>query len=502
LGAKYKESGGGASTGLANDFTGWLRGLLNTGTAQGGQQPAQPYDGRPRPNFGETYGFDGGSPRRDFGGFAQQPDGFDAPGSGLQNTAADSFNNANPTASTQGFSDVINNFLNGNFGSGVDTSGLKTPQTGFNFAPLQQSNVNFGNYNTNALKNFNAQNQIVNAPGSIVGDAGLQGSIGGLNKIGSYSPQQMLEFSKNFGAGAVNVPGAAGNVALDRPDLSQYTAELDRNKLFDSADLRARFGASGGASFGTPAAMAEGNFLAATNAKNATTLADIGRQQQMLGLQRDQLNTGNYNNWAGNVTQAGIAGLGNQTQMFGNMLGNQVNAYGKAGDLQLSALSDDAGNQLKADMANAVNNMTAQGLNLDAIAKATGLDLDTLNAIVNQNTANMGAFNTNQGLQANNQLGTNEINMNSLAKALGLDQDWAKFGVNTQGNMAQTIMQLLQNMSMPGIAPRQGYMKPSGFQNVVSGLQGIAGAVAPFNPFGGIGSFGGGSKSGGGGGLE
>lgn len=584
MGAKYKESGGGPATGLANDWVKFLQGGLNSGSF-GGYQPqgAQPYGGRPRPNtsYGQMTqglnigqqqgpmdnfmradptgraqnamqtiagnvaggsgigGMQGMSGQNQFGGangsrsegmnpalggantfgsggvqgfgggmqnmmagqqgldpqaIAANPQGYaqfqqQAAQNGYnygpqgQNMGGPNVGPSNPFApqgqqqSQGGLGGGIDKFVNGDFNSpqwGVDTSGLQSQYGGFNFQPFEQSNVDFGSWQ-NPLQGFSANAQQVNP--NIAQNENLQGSIGGLQNIGMSNPQDIYNFTKNFGSGAV--PGAAPGVSMGNVNIAPYQALLDRRRQMGLEDNRARFGAAGGAAFGTPAAFAESNFLNENAATDAAAMADIGRAQQSLNLQEGQINSQNYNNWQDNVTRA----LQNQTGLFGSMYGNNIDALKGAGSLQLGALGQDASTGL----ANAGNNLQAQGLNLNALTNQGQLGMQNLNSQFNQNAQNQNAFNQYQGMQSNNQFNTNQLNSQNLAQALGLNLQGQGMNMN-QGNinnqmqmgMLENIMNQMAGMAGKGITQRQGYMQPGFAQQALGAVTGLAGAAAPF----------------------
>jgi hypothetical protein len=61
---------------------------------------------------------------------------------------------------------------------------------------------------------------------------------------------------------------------------------IQRQSERDVADLRARFGASGGTAFGTPAAVGESLFRAETGPRIAAALGELGLRGQALDAQR------------------------------------------------------------------------------------------------------------------------------------------------------------------------------------------------------------------------
>lgn len=470
MGAKTKEVGGGPSTGLANDFVGFLRQGLGSGTF-------------------------GGAPSNQGQGQMNRPRGI---GAGLnavrnmlpgrQQTAADNFGRANPQGATEGIGGVINKFLSGDFGDksySVDTGGLKNMAGGggYDFQGFNVPQVDFSGFNTNALQGFNANQPGLNLPNA-TGNQQMQGFLGGLQNIGNMGPESIL---KQFGLGPGALPQAGqANFNLGNANIAPYENFLAREQAKGQGDLRARFGAQGGSSFGTPAAFAEGNFLAESGARNAATLSDIGRAQQGLELQRQQgmagIDAQNYGSYLDALSRGGQTGA--------SLLGSQVSALGQGA----SSLLGGFGLEQEGMLGQRGQDISSAGLNLDALSKATGLDLQALQAQVGQNVDTGGLFNQFQQMGAQNQLGNRGLDIDAMSKALGLDlqglgqqQNWDLGTLGMQQGMGNTLMQLLQNMSMPGIAQRQTIQQPSTFQNAMGVVTGLAGAAAPF--FGPAGMF-------------
>jgi len=503
-GAKTETVGGGPSTGLANDFTSFLRTGLREGFGQPqqqGQMPAQGPSGffNPQGGFGsigtlpgffgnapvlKDQGFPGGGPvNGTFGSLGNT--GFN------QNTPQTNFATANPLNQTNTVGGAINNQLSGNITGGptsVDTSGLKNManQPGFQFGNLQLPNVDYSQFNTggidaigNQLQNFNANQPGFNS--NIAGNPGLQNALGNLTNASNSS----LEYIKSLLGGNVGPGAGTFNATLGPVDTSAEQNFLAREQAKGQADLRARFGAGGGASFGTPAAFAEGNFLAESGARNAAALADITRQYQGLDLQR-QLGEGQIN-----------------TQRIGDLLNAQSNARGIGAGLFGSGISglasgantlaDVLGTSGQLNLGARGQDIQSSGLNLDAIARAGQLagqagqlNLDALNAQSAQQTNAGQLFNQNQGIQAGNQIDNRNAAINALGQALGIDfsglqlgQQQQQFNAQNQGNIIGQLLAAFQNLSLPGIPQAQTVSKPSTAQNILSGVTGLIGAASP-----------------------
>lgn len=448
MGDKQVEVGGGPATGLADNFVKFLQGGLQNGRF--------------------------GAPK---GQYAGQFPGTGNAGGSAQTTAEDAAGRAAPYSTTEGIGNVLDKFLNGDFGDqkyGVDTTGLKSNQGGgIDFSKFKLPGaIDLSGFNTDALKNFNSTITpgSDNAP-SVTGNTDFQSLLAQLKAS----------------AGGGNVAGARPgdvNIGLGSVDLSPYTAQLDRAKNADKADLRARFGASGGAAFGTPGAVAEGNFDAATNAANASTLADIGLKQQGLNVQAaigsGQINAQNYGTWLDSVTKSDVANK--------NALASGLDSVARAAGTDAANFVSMRGQDLQAKIASGQ-------LSLDAISKATGLDLDALNAGIAQNKSIGDMLNTRAGIESNSQVQNRGMDIDALAKALGLDLSGQQLGENArqanqsaQGNTLNQLMNLLAQLSGKGISQRQTVNKPGLGSQILGGLTGIAGAVSPFAHGSGFGS--------------
>jgi len=127
------------------------------------------------------------------------------------------------------------------------------------------------------------------------------------------------------------------------------------------------------------------------------------------------------------------------------------------------------------------------GLNLDALTSGLGMDLGSLNA-QSQQGINIGQLmNQYQGMRSDNQLGAAGLDANILNQILGhqdqaagLNENQRQFDVSSQGGMLNNLLQMFMGLSGKGLSQRETYQSPSTFQNVLGGITGIAGAVAPF----------------------
>lgn len=416
MGGGYKEYGGGAATGLSNDFISSLQSILKGGG---------------------------------------------------QNGAMDAVGKSNPVASTKGFAGNVNKFINGDFGGGdyqVDTSQLKAQAgDGFKFDEFNPQTVDFSKFDNSGLKGFKSSvsggpldTDLANNPLFKDSLSTLKTFTGGSSPIGQAAP--------GFGIASYGSPG-----------VDAATKLLERNKAKNVADLRARFGADGGMSFGTPAAYAEGNFLAEADAQNANTIANLARSDAALDLERalgvGQINAQNYKSFADNSssifnTKAGAAS---------NLVGNVGDLIKAGGNLGLGARGQDIDAALGSGK-----------LNLEALSAATGYDLDALKAASAQGISIGELINQNQGMRANNQAQNKGLNIEALSKVLGFDLEGKSLGENArqfntsqQGDFIRNIMNIMAELSGKGIAQRQGVMKPSFGSQLVKGVTGLATAAAP-----------------------
>lgn len=410
LGPKTSEVGGGAATGLSDDYFNFLKQGLSSGHF-GGQ------------NTGTTPQGGAGGGLSDTGGI------YHGGGGG-------------------GLGDVLDQFLNGHFGNqkyGVDTSGLKGNQGGgIDFGSFNPSTVDFSKFDSSINTNPYSANITTNPLFSSAMKNAV-GAIGGPTGIG---PQQ-----------SVNITDTG------MPGTDAASSYLNRQTSKGVADLRARYGASGGLGLGTPGSSAEGSYLADSNAANANTIANLSRQDAQL-RQQGQLGQGQIN---------------------ANMYNSFLNAIGQARGQTISGASSIFGNVAGALGTEANANLGARGQDIDALLKSKGLSLDALKAASQQGIDVQSLLNQFLGMKSQSQMGNRGMDIDALSKALGLDlsgqqlgESARQFNVGEQGNTLQALLNQYMQGASKGTSQRQVVQTPGLLHEVLGGLSGIAGAIAPF----------------------
>lgn len=430
MGNKVKEVGGGAATGLSNDLIRFFQQGLSGQFGVGGSGSGS---GLNNINIKPPFSVD--------------PD---------QNTPLDNYSTANPVSRTSsGMANLLNNIFSGSaFGaSGTDaTKKLFDLQGagGYDFQPFSVDKVDFSSFNTDLLKNFNPNiNPAAFTAANPLNNADFQRAI---NRTLNASPANLSGYS-DF------------SVANPRADLSPYQDFFSREKMKDVANLRERYpiNASGG-----PAAVAEAQYLAETNARNAATLADIAAREKGIDLQRMAQETARR----GQNLDALLANAGLGLQGTGAALNAILGAQGLTQQGQLAARGQDIGAAT-----------SAAGLNLDAISKATGLDLAQLEALSRQGIDIGQLFNQYQNMVAGNRLGAAGLDADILSRAGGLDLqsqnlDLSRLGL--QSDLLRSILGMMTGIADKGIAQRQVIQQPSAGANVLNTVTSIAKAAAPF----------------------
>ena len=450
MGMNVKEVGGGPSVGLANDFVSWLQNGINSGTFGGGTGPGPSAPTMPS----------GMNPNQKANWLKDQK-------VGAQQTAGDNFGRANPVQSTQGAAGVINKFLGGDFGTqnyNTDTSGLTAAgaKPAFDFAAWNPTKTDMSGLDTGALKGFKSGITTGAAPGMIGDNSDFMSGI-----------NQLFGMAGGSAANPINQPGSL-NFDLGNVDLSPYQALWDRRTDEAIGDTRARFGAAGGASFGTPAAFAEANTRGEMGAQESASMADIGRQQQMLELQRQmgaaQIDAQNFGTWASAMNQGRAIDL--QAATAG------VSQLAQALGMDQQAMLNVRGQDLQAAIANGQ-------MSLDALVAATGFDAQLIDMALKENLSLQEMFQSYQATQANTAIADKGLNLDSIIKSLAFQQgdnqlntQNNQFNQSSQMDMINMLMQAFQNMSLPGIAPRQTAITPSAGANILN----TASSFAPLIP--------------------
>jgi hypothetical protein len=393
MGASTKNVGGGQATPLANDFNNFLRNGLTTGTFGSVPQGQQ----RPR-SISEMF--------RSLGA-----ERFNGPGGANPASAPGSLSNT--IGQTQGIGGAINTQLQGglgDYGSLNNTKGILGDMGAFT-----QGVANGGVPQIDMSAIMQAFQGLGNATGALGSPSNTLNTNNSINPVSAGS------------ADANGTFGTAVQGVLDR--------QLQRN----IADLRARFGASGGTSMGTPAGSAEALLRAEALPQMAAALGNINLQERGLNLQEGQINQ------AGQIAQAEL----NQQGALGN-----INA-------QLQAMG------LDAQTANMISSTMLQGQGMN------------MNAQQNQQQITGNLFNSLFGNQlASDQLGLQTLNSQNANQQQVMNNLFQMFGQANQLGTAQA-----QTVQTPGMG-----------QQLLGAATGVMGMLNPMaQAAGGFGSlFGGG----------
>jgi hypothetical protein len=525
MGAKTKTVGGGAAKPLAGDWNKFLQQTLSGGGTGGMNQSM---NNGPMSGVAQTQGFAGAMNNMLGGGRMTTPNEMSSELSQLRGMQM------NP-ANLPGQRDMQT------FG-GVQYQGMPGQQNlGFN----PNAGMGGGAQQVNAQQSFDPRMLLsgmgMNPQAGGLGSYGIPGlagqaANGGLNpeKANLGSIQQMLSGNgQAMGAQQFQTGGADMNGQTAQSIMQMGQQSLDRNV----ADLRARFGASGGASFGTPAAMAEADMRAQAIPQMMAQLGQLNQQEAGLQNQNNALNLQSILGTAG-------ANQGNVSSILGALGLNQQGTLGQ-GQLQNAG----TGTALSAMLGLRGQDADMSGQNLQALLQSRGMDINQLNAFANaaqgQDQLGMQAQLANQaaGLQGRgldlqqmqqnmqNALGNrgmemdfmNQLNqlgmqqrgqdINSFLSQTGMNNDLLGMNMNGQLQNNAQLMQLMgmrgqmaqgvdgfnqqnaamQNQNIMGILNQlfgsfqqsnalgtpqaQMIQKPSAFGQAMGALGGIAGAI-------------------------
>lgn len=514
MGATTRTVGGGGATGVSNDWNSFLQSQLtgqSTGAINQLNQLSQTREGiragggntstidaqiaaLQQGNPGQSQRLDpsfinhngGNGPPVSFGDPTQSGQAIEGGNGSFQ----DAFHNmlAGRVNDTSGAGNALSNFfhnptqfgntytaptynpasttsLDTNVGSGMNgmanLSGVGgTPQSSFN-AVGANGLTNPSSDFTSTLANF-----FKNGTSSI---AGLNGSGGGAS---GYNPA-------SIGSGVALDPAA--NFDFNSPVVQANAASANRQLDQSSADLRARFGASGAGSLGTGAQFAESNMRAAAAPELIRANAQVA-------------NEFNANDLANRTARANV-GLGSRGQdanvALGNMQGGiqgaqNTNQYGIA---QMTAGVNNLGNLLQsssnARSADLSTGLGVRGQNIDQNSNLNSINAGTANSNVNAGVAgrgqdlnsliqNMGLgnsfFSNNAAQNASNRQTNNSNSMTNSNFGNLFNQNnasnTATFGQSANSLNANTLAQMIQS----GI--QQNGMGNNNIQNILSQMFG------------------------------
>jgi len=467
MGAKTKQVGGGAATGVANDWNSFLRQQLNNT-----QQPQMQSNNAFGNAFNQAMS---GQVQDNSGAYGAVNNLIKDPSSLNANTNYGNMYNA-PTLDKIGT----------NFGAG---------QTGMadlsQFGNAAQSNFNFGPVDS----------QFTNQIGSLM-NSGMNAFNS--NPTGGFSAAATpADVALAQGMNIDTAMSKAGNLPFN---------EIMRQRAI--ADQRARFGAEGAGSLGTGAQFAEATMNADLTARNQQE--QFNRALNLMGQDLNERSTGanvGLQNRGQNIQtaianmQGGLQGQQNRNAMF-NSMGNLASTA-RGQDFNSLLQQQQMGSQQSMFNAGQSNDMQSQMINANlqnqGLGNNFGLSAAQLNnaAMQNNNLNSMNnAQNTAQFGQQANQL--NSMNQTNNAQSLlNLLQQGGMQNQLGNANMMQMLQGMFNNFQQSnalGTPQAQMVTQPSGWGQALNAGLGLAGAALG-GPLGGmIGGKLGGMFGGGGGG--
>lgn len=390
------------------------------------------------------------------------------------------YNAANGTPGSQSsnqpgsFAGTINHFLTG--GNPLSGTGGAVP-----FRETQ-----FGQLGTNLdLSRFNSTGQGGVLSGLPDFQSLMSQGFGGGGAAGAGAHTDTGPIADFMGTNKQNFNYQAGSLlnASSSPELQALQAQQNRQKSLDVANLRARFGASGGGSLGSGAQFAEGNYLAAANPAQALAQGELMRQQQTMDLSQQGLNA---------QTRLGLLGAGSQDTLGRLGLTNQS----QLGNRQISSNEAiaTAGNMTSASIANAQTGLQGRNALLQYMLGRGQLDLGARS----QDAGNM--FNqfqaNNQGIQGNNQnlfannTGFNNYNLQNQGLMNAWGMGGAQLGQQGQLDMMRNLFGAFGQANQLGTPQAQTVQTPSMFSQIMSGLGSLGGLASGIGQMGGQNGFG------------
>lgn len=278
---------------------------------------------------------------------------------------------------------------------------------------LGMSINNPGNNNIPGLQGAlqNSLNSSQNTQGvardQLLGQVGQRANLGNVNtniQAQNVSPGSFQSQQANLNG--INQPHS---VIQDSAFSNAMQQILNQRHSEDVANLRARFGASGGASRGTPAQYAEAQLDAQQLPQIAAALGQIRQQESGLDLQKFGIDSNNQLQNAANT--------------------NSANLQGRGQDIQAGIANQSAG--LQAGQTSGSLGLQARGQDLQNFSDSRGQDVGLFNAAIqnslglgglnNQNLSTLlGAQNTISGMNTQAGIDTNAQNLQRLLGAGGL----------------------------------------------------------------------------------
>jgi hypothetical protein len=493
MGAKVRETGGGANVGTSNAWNQFLNQQLSGGSQQGGptgnfmpglsglnpqlqgminqgvsnsQQPQQQQQG-----FQQAFqGMLGGNVRDVSGAGQAISDYFAKPE--VYRINNETFSNP---YTAQTFQSPTTTALPTNFGSGMtgmadlSRTGDATQSNvdlnrGFGTRP---QNINAAQSTFNAMQGYGQQAPNVSAAQSMFN---TQASLGPTPTGGAFD--QMLMDLINRGSGAEAQSGfneasvqpqvqlgQAAQVDLNNPLVAAQLEGIRRAETQAAADLRARFGAEGAGALGTGAQFAEAQLRSEFAPRQAAILQQSIQQQQAQDLAERQAQAQTALGGRGMDVQTAIANMQGGLQGAQNV--NQFNTANLANLLQ--AATAGRGQSLQTGLGVRGQNLEQLGLgaqqaalnaqlqqqaglaNAQNFLQSRGMDINQLSLAQQQSLANAQAMQQASMQNAANALQARGMDINQM----GLQAQQGQFNAGQANALQQAMLNArLQNQQL------------------------------------------------------
>jgi hypothetical protein len=475
MGARERQIGGGAATGVANDFNSFLR-----------EQLQGPRTAMPRNPYNMGGGFETGNGMID-GNNTMMQNNAQQPQMQGGSSFRDAFGNAmsGQVRDISGAGGALNNFFQNpnamnlptNFGNQFSAPNAINPQFSqlpTNFGQGQTGMADLSGFGQTATSNFNSQQNL----GGV--NSGFTGTLNDLISRGSNNMNMGGGFSAASAGQDISMqPGMDFRQAYDT--LGQDPL-MERNRMRAIADQRARFGAEGAGGLGTGAQFAESNLNAELTAQDASR-----RRAEAMQLMGQDLNNRSA------MSNVGLQNRGQNVQtaianMQGGLQGNQ-NQIGA-----LNALTNAAVAGRGQDFSTGLG---MRGQNLQQLGMGMEQDMFNAGQTNNVNMNMLGATLQNQGMGNNFGLGAAGLNnaamqnnnMNSFNNANMLNnfnQNNAQFGAQfgQAANQLNSQNQGMNNNMFTNMVGQGMGMNQLGNQNTMGMLGQMFGGFGQANQLG------------------
>ena len=265
----------------------------------------------------------------------------------------------------------------------------------------------------------------------------------------SVTPAQLAP--QNIGAANIQAPDitSVGNPLATNVDseYAQAVRQLLENKASrDIADLRARFGASGGVSRGTPAAFAESMYRAEALPQIAAAMGDLRQKESAIDQANRALKQEGILRGADIANTANLQARGQDVDIYKSLndailqnQGQTLSAELSQRDILNNLLINSRGQDIQALLASVTNSLGQREQDINAAVANRGLDNDFLNTAL-QNTNILGNLSLGErGQNLSNILTTAQQNLDRLGQLNQRDISGQQAGVQNLANLLQAI---------------------------------------------------------------